>query len=188
MLEFDFDGHLKPYGAINIPLVHLKVTLEAYFVQTKHREDLLIHYLSFLEELLELLNFPAFQYLDGSFVTNKFLPRDLDLVTFIDYRDFEAHENELKTLLADLGRRSTWAAPICRTVTAEEKVTITPIPVKTVTPVTALPTVSLPGTGTKFPTPLATASQIPSSAPTANLTATATATPAPETSFDASFG
>jgi hypothetical protein len=99
MLEFDFDGHLKPYGAINIPLVHLKVILEAYFVQTKHRENLLIHYLSFLEELFELLNFPAFQYLDGSFVTNKFLPRDLDLVTFIDYRDFEAHENELKTLL-----------------------------------------------------------------------------------------
>jgi hypothetical protein len=99
MLEFDFDGHLKPYGAINIPLEHLKVTLGAYFAHTKHREELLIHYLVLLEELLELLDFPAIQYLDGSFVTSKFLPRDLDLVTFIDYRDFEAHENEIKTLL-----------------------------------------------------------------------------------------
>lgn len=99
MLEFDHDGHLKPYYAISIPATDIKTTLEKYFLQTAQRQELFVHYINLLEQLVEMLDFSAFQYLDGSFVSNKMLPKDLDLVTFIDYRDFEAHENELKTLL-----------------------------------------------------------------------------------------
>ena len=99
MLEFDFDGHLKPYRAISVPSDQLEKLAEEHFLMNKHRRALFMHYIFLSKELDNILTFPSFQYLDGSFVTHKSEPKDLDLVIFIDHRDFEANEKELKSLL-----------------------------------------------------------------------------------------
>jgi len=99
MLNFDNEGHLTPYGASSISKDDLKAILQEYFSQNPARKELCSSYLVLLEDLVEMFSFPFFQYLDGSFVTRKELPKDLDLVVFIDYRDFEIHEKQLKILL-----------------------------------------------------------------------------------------
>ncbi len=88
-LNFDEFGNLTPYQAIEVNVD----TLEAYFVtafpNSKTRKRLFENYLRYIYRFQDEV-FPFFeQYINGSFVTQKENPKDIDLVTFLDYEVYQ---------------------------------------------------------------------------------------------------
>lgn len=85
MLDFDEHGHLLPYQISELTLPEF----EAFFVNglsdQNHRRELFERYLVFVEELKRAFQVPFFQWVDGSFITRKDLPGDIDVVTFLPY-------------------------------------------------------------------------------------------------------
>lgn len=88
-LNFDEYGNLTPYKIMEIDLA----TFEAYFVtafpKSKTRKRLFENYLRYIYRFQDKV-FPFFeQWINGSFVTKKENPKDIDLITFLDYKIFE---------------------------------------------------------------------------------------------------
>lgn len=85
MLDFDELGHLLPYQISELTLSEF----EAFFVKglsdQNHRRGLFEQYLVFVEKLKQSFQVPFFQWIDGSFITRKEFPGDLDVVTFLPY-------------------------------------------------------------------------------------------------------
>jgi len=80
-LNFDKFGNLTPYQAIEVDLD----TLESYFVtafpKSTTRKRLFENYLRYIYRFQDEV-FPFFeQYINGSFVTKKENPKDIDIVT-----------------------------------------------------------------------------------------------------------
>ena len=61
------------------------------FLSNSSRYKLYEKYQRYLNELSALLSGPYYQWIDGSFVSTKANPKDIDLVTIVDYRDYERH-------------------------------------------------------------------------------------------------
>jgi len=88
-LNFDEFGNLSPYKAIEVDLD----TLESYFVtafpQSTTRKRLFENYLRYIYRFQDEV-FPFFeQYINGSFVTQKENPNDIDIVTFLDFKVYQ---------------------------------------------------------------------------------------------------
>ena len=87
---FDEKGYIKPYEVMPTTLE----TFRTHFVFNEHRERIFQVYLNFLDILQSASDdTPFYQWLDGSFVSEKPFPNDLDLVNFVDrefYRKFES--------------------------------------------------------------------------------------------------
>ncbi len=93
MLEFDFNGNLKPYYAIESTLEEVERFFVAAFPASNTRKQLFDHYKLYTEALKVEIDAPFFQYLNGSFVTKKLNPNDIDLVTFINYEILKSKES-----------------------------------------------------------------------------------------------
>ena len=94
-LDFDEYGNLKPYHIIEVDLA----TFETYFVtafpNSTTRKRLFENYLRYLYRFQDEV-FPIFeQWINGSFVTQKENPKDIDLVTFLDYEVYEKRGNKV---------------------------------------------------------------------------------------------
>ncbi len=85
MLQFDEKGHLMPYEIIELTLSEFETSFVDGLDDRTHRRGLFQKYLSFLEDLKVSLGVPFYQWVDGSFVTTKVFPGDIDLVIFLDY-------------------------------------------------------------------------------------------------------
>ncbi len=86
---FNEKGYLKPYEIIPTTLE----TFKTYFVFNEQRERIFQSYLNFLDILQNASSDHFYQWLDGSFVSKKPFPNDLDLINFVDsqfYRKFES--------------------------------------------------------------------------------------------------
>ncbi|HLG02636.1 MAG TPA: hypothetical protein VI731_03515 [Bacteroidia bacterium] len=85
MLSFNSKGHLKPSGLIHSTIDEMKEILVDGF----DSETRLVHFQNFLKyshELKQLLGgMKLTQWIDGSFVTKKLNPKDIDLVTFVKH-------------------------------------------------------------------------------------------------------
>jgi len=93
-MEFDENGYLKPYKVTEIDII----TFEKIFVWNDERKKLFdeyLNYIIFLKEF-ELGNF--FQWVDGSFVSKKIKPNDIDIVTFIEYEKYDFYFKEITKL------------------------------------------------------------------------------------------
>jgi hypothetical protein len=91
-LTFDDNGNLMPYEKIEIDLA----TLQHYFVDafpnSIKRKTLFDNYLRYVEHFSKEITPNFTQWINGSFVTQKEEPNDIDFVTFIDddiYHFFE---------------------------------------------------------------------------------------------------
>ena len=71
---------------------------EKYFVINEHREILFDNFLKFTEKLKKLGIDNFHQWIDGSFVTKKISPNDIDVVSFIETKTFKRNEKELLLL------------------------------------------------------------------------------------------
>ena len=80
MLEFDKNGYLIPHQIIESDLIIFEQT----FVFNEHRRQLFERFVAFSEEFKQIYGKNFFIWIDGSFVTKKYLPFDIDLVVFLD--------------------------------------------------------------------------------------------------------
>ncbi len=97
MLQFDDFGYLLPYETHVLSLEDFERT----FVIDTEREKL---FRLLTDLVLDLKNLGAgtfYIWVDGSFVTKKRLPRDIDLVVFVDSEVFETMLNQLSKLRRD---------------------------------------------------------------------------------------
>jgi hypothetical protein len=77
-------------------------TLESEFAVTEHRKALFEAYLLFLGSFQkEILENGFFQWVNGSYVSKKPIPKDIDVVTFLDYKVYEAKEKQLSQYMED---------------------------------------------------------------------------------------
>ena len=93
MLQFDDKGLVIPNEVITSDIEEFKST----YVFNERRADLYVTYLDFVRELNQLELGAFFQWIDGSFVTKKPFPKDIDLVTFVD---FSVHKYKNSRLLS----------------------------------------------------------------------------------------
>jgi hypothetical protein len=94
-MQFDDNGYLVPYRAIESNLNEIVQE----FCFTEQRALLYQKFLSYNSLLLAILGNKDFkQWINGSFVSKKVVPNDIDFVSFIDYQLFEKHEKELDFL------------------------------------------------------------------------------------------
>jgi hypothetical protein len=85
MLKFDNQGYIVPADVVEIDLLIFK----EYFVFNDTRKELFESYLSFNEHLQNLFTDDYFQWVNGSFATQKIKPNDIDVVSFIPHTVFE---------------------------------------------------------------------------------------------------
>ncbi len=87
--NFDENGNLTPYKQIETDLDTLKANFVDAFPTSKTRKILFENYLRFVYRFQDKV-FPYFeQWINGSFVTKKENPNDIDIVTFLDYEIYE---------------------------------------------------------------------------------------------------
>lgn len=82
---FDDHGHPVPYKIIELSLSEFQSAFVDGLEDTSHRKNLFRRYLQFINEVKTSFGIAFFQWIDGSFVTTKSLPEDLDVVTFLPY-------------------------------------------------------------------------------------------------------
>ncbi len=88
-LSFDSDGLLVPYTAVISDLKSFKKTFVSGFPGSTTRGGIFGNYLDWLATFRSSVCEAGFyQWIDGSFVTRKNNPNDLDIVTFVDSRVF----------------------------------------------------------------------------------------------------
>lgn len=88
-LLFDQHGHLTPYEIIETNLEILETVFVNDFPNSTTRKALFENYIRFIYQFQDEV-FPFFeQWINGSFVTMKENPKDIDIVTFLDYQVYE---------------------------------------------------------------------------------------------------
>lgn len=95
MIKFNSKGLL-------VPDTITRVTLDEFYACFVHsmnsntRSVIFENYMRYSESLKVLLGGkPLCQWIDGSYVTRKLNPKDIDLITFVDYKAIEGAGSEL---------------------------------------------------------------------------------------------
>ena len=92
MLQFDENGYLLPHDVLETTLDEFQAVFVDAFPESETRRWLFDNYLDWIFDFQRDI-FPYFtQWIDGSFVTQKLNPKDIDFVTFLDGRVFEIKE------------------------------------------------------------------------------------------------
>lgn len=98
MIEFDENGFIKPYHIIETDLA----TIQRIFVEeiqlSATRKAIFEDFIVYNEALKNIILTGFTQWIDGSFVTQKRNPNDIDLVTFIDFEVYNTNEIEIDEL------------------------------------------------------------------------------------------
>ncbi|MEM9888588.1 MAG: hypothetical protein AAF849_22015 [Bacteroidota bacterium] len=84
-LSFDTRGNLKPYEKITITFDEFKSYFFEGFENSLTRNEILKNYEQYLEDFKTEVSSNFIQWIDGSFVSNKTNPRDIDFVNLIDF-------------------------------------------------------------------------------------------------------
>lgn len=93
-MEFDNNGNLFPYKAHTTDLNEF----EAVFGFDQRRKLLLSTLSTFIIGVQSIIPDDFTIWVDGSFVTQKHNPNDIDIVVFINFQHFESKENQLTAL------------------------------------------------------------------------------------------
>jgi hypothetical protein len=94
MLQFDATGFLIPAE----PIMSNLIDMETNFVFNERRERLFKTYLEFSESLKKMEIGSYFQWIDGSFTTQKPFPNDIDIVSFVDFNFHKVKSSQLYAL------------------------------------------------------------------------------------------
>ena len=94
-LRFDIRGYLIPTEVIKLEFDEFKKYFVYSFDEKSRRHKIFKNYTDYLGEFKSEISPKFKQWVNGSFVTNKFNPRDIDLVTLLDY---EVAENKINLL------------------------------------------------------------------------------------------
>lgn len=93
-LVFDQNGYLTPYGTVKVEWGLFVRT----FTHNDHRQNLLGAYEDFLISLSDILPVSHRQWIDGSFISQKSEPGDIDIIVFVPNSHFADVTDNLKQL------------------------------------------------------------------------------------------
>ena len=85
-LAFDLRGNLQPYKKVNLSLAEFEDFFVNRLPNNSRRKYIFDRYLDFVRDFSEQVSQQFTQWVDGSFVTVKEHPNDIDFVTFVDYQ------------------------------------------------------------------------------------------------------
>jgi hypothetical protein len=91
-IQFDERGSLMPYEKVNMSLEVFEYNFIHRFENSSTRKAIFEDYEHYLADFQRLVTPNFTQWIDGSFVTKKLNPADIDFVTFIDAAIFEEKE------------------------------------------------------------------------------------------------
>ena len=109
-MDFNFDirGHLTPYKIIEAPIESLQTMFVDSFEENSIRHELWQNYNSYMDELSKVINHDFSQWIDGSFISKKQKPKDIDFITILDYRDYESSRTYLEKEFASFAGRKNF--------------------------------------------------------------------------------
>jgi hypothetical protein len=118
---FDENGFITPSSIIELSLEEFG----EIFIFTKRREEIFRNYLDFLDNLKKMPIGKFHQWLDGSFVTQKPFPNDLDLVTFVDSNFYLKFENRIRDMELEFRwlRLDAYSVPVYPKTTFKQYIT-----------------------------------------------------------------
>ena len=93
IMEFDNNGNLFPYGIITLSASELDLN----FGYNSIRQSLLNEFFVQMKELQMILNDEFTVWINGSFVTQKVNPNDIDIVVFLNYQHLASKEISLSS-------------------------------------------------------------------------------------------
>ncbi len=96
-LNFTSEGYLTPIDGIESDLTTFRQNFVEDFSNSKTRHNLFDNYLEYLRLFSRNITPKFEQWINGSFVTQKENPNDIDFVTFIDANIFDKFEQELES-------------------------------------------------------------------------------------------
>ena len=105
-LEFNEYGYLIPYQPILTDVVTFEQVFVESFPESITRRPLFEQYQAFNQLLYELLPNGFSQWINGSFVSRKSDPNDIDVVTFVDASLYDRYEKQFDVLRGWRNRRS----------------------------------------------------------------------------------
>ena len=94
MIEFDKHGFLTPYEPIQSDFE----TLEKYFLFNQQRTNLYLELLTLLKDFKEKEISILKIWINGSFISKKTLPNDIDIVFFVDFSVYLQNESYFSLL------------------------------------------------------------------------------------------
>ncbi len=95
MLQFDKNGHLVPFESHQITLDEFQQVFVESFPESETRQPLFDNYLDWIFDFQRDISPDFTQWVNGSFVTQKLNPKDIDFVTFVEGSVFESKQNEM---------------------------------------------------------------------------------------------
>lgn len=95
-MQFDFYGNLFPPQIIEIDLVTFEEVFVNSFPKSKTRKKLFDDYLTYIAGFKQAISPTFYQWINGSFVTSKQNPNDIDIVTFLESAIYKEHLLQLK--------------------------------------------------------------------------------------------
>lgn len=102
-LEFDFRGNLKPYDKIELDYEEFVTIFFNGFQESLTRQKIHEQYIQYLKAFQEEITKDFVQWVDGSFISNKLNPKDIDFVTLIDYDVYKAKEKLIESKFRKFG-------------------------------------------------------------------------------------
>ena len=106
-LSFDIRGYLKPAGKNKINERNFRERFVDPFEEASSRRELYNGFMRYNTDLKNLLDNENYaQWVDGSFVSRKPNPKDIDLVNLIEYQLVDTYESELRHFINEAGKQA----------------------------------------------------------------------------------
>ena len=94
-LTFDTRGYLQSEKPIEISLLEIEQIFVSDFPLDTPRRYLLNELKRYLHDFSKVISEDFSCWIDGSFISKKWYPRDIDIVILLNYSDFEIKEEEI---------------------------------------------------------------------------------------------
>jgi len=107
-LSFNIRGNLKPYKVNTISIENFQETFVNTFQNNAKRKELHQYYQIYVEQLKRLVKEDFYQLIDGSFVSSKKNLKDIDIVTILNYQDYEENKVMLEEEYASFAGRKKY--------------------------------------------------------------------------------
>lgn len=107
-LKFDARGNLVPYKKVQLTFEELKQLFVTPFSPDSLRHSIFENYCRFLDDFQTQIIPNFIQWVDGSFVTKKANPADIDFVTILDFKTFVENKQLIESQFRLTGAKKTY--------------------------------------------------------------------------------
>jgi hypothetical protein len=99
-MSFSFNqrGFVKPYKKVESSVDELKHFFVEQYPESRTRQQIIDTYFTYVSEFKAIITPNFIHWLDGSFISKKTNPNDLDFACFVDYNIFKAKKSRIEAL------------------------------------------------------------------------------------------